>query len=125
MRPPWGNGAPLATGHHRSRCTLVDYYALIAYAAATLDKNTAVCRRALYERARTSLVAQMRKFDPPLRESEIRREQFALEEAIRKFEAERLSRLAQRDDRLIGKLNELVEKMHQMRQQMSARALPD
>jgi len=103
----------------------VDYYALIAYAAATLDKNTAVCRRALYERARTSLVAQMRKFDPPLRESEIRREQFALEEAIRKFEAERLSRLAQRDDRLIGKLNELVEKMHQMRQQMSARALPD
>jgi len=101
MRPPWVNGAPLATGHHRSRCTLVDYYALIAYAAATLDKNTAVCRRALYERARTSLVAQMRKFDPPLRESEIRREQFALEEAIRKFEAERLSRLAQRDVRAL------------------------
>ena len=61
---------------------LADYYALIAYAAATLDKNTAASRRLLYERARASLVTQMRKLDPPLTESEIRREQFALEEAI-------------------------------------------
>jgi len=94
-------------------------------AAATLDKNTAACRRALYERARTSLVTQMRKFDPPLCDSEIRHEQFALEEAIRRFEAEKLSRLAQRDDQLTGKLNDLVQKMHQMRQQMSLRALLD
>jgi hypothetical protein len=79
---------------------LADYYALIAYAAATLDKNTAASRRLLYERARASLVTQMRKLDPPLTESEIRREQFALEEAIRKLEAEKLSRLAQRNDRL-------------------------
>jgi hypothetical protein len=67
----------------------------------------------------------MRKFDPPLSESAIRREQFALEEAIRKLEAEKLSRLAKRDDQLIGKLNELVEKMHKMRQRMPLHALLD
>ena len=95
---------------------MADYYALLAYAAAILEKNTAASRRALYERARTSLVVQMRKLDPPLTESTIRREQFALENAIRKLEAEKLSRLARRDDQLIGKLNELVQKMQQMRQ---------
>jgi len=95
---------------------LADYYALMAYAAAFLEKNTAASRRALYERARTSLVVQMRKLDPPLAESTIRREQFALEQAIRRLEAEKLSRLARRDDQLIGKLNELVQKMQQMRQ---------
>src|SRR5215471_583190 len=88
----------------------------MAYAAAFLEKNTAASRRALYERARTSLVVQMRKLDPPLTESAIRREQFALETAIRRLEAEKLSRLAQRDDRLVGRLNELVHKMQQMRQ---------
>ena len=97
---------------------LADYYALMAYAAATLDKNTAASRRLLYERARASLVARMRKLDPPLTESEIRREQFALEEAIRKLEAEKLTRLAQRDDRLTGKLNELAQEIHRMRQRM-------
>jgi hypothetical protein len=86
----------------------------MAYAAAVLDKNTAACRRALYERARTTLVAQMRKLDPPLSDSEIRREQFALEQAIRRLEADKLARLAQRDDELIGKLNELVQEMQQI-----------
>ena len=104
---------------------LADYYALLAYAAATLDKNTAASRRLLYERARLSLVTQMRKLDPPLTESAIRREQFALEEAIRKLEAEKLSRLAQRNDQLTGKLNELVQEMHRMRRRMPAHALHD
>jgi uncharacterized membrane protein YccC len=104
---------------------LADCYALLAYAAATLDKNTAALRRAFYDRARTSLVAQMRKLDPPLPQSEIRREQFALEEAIRRFEADKLSRLAQRDDDLIGKLNKLAQKIHQMQQRMPPRTLPD
>jgi hypothetical protein len=100
---------------------LADYYALLAYAAANLDKNTAALRGALYERARLSLVTQMRKLDPPLTESEIRREQFALEEAIRKLEADKLSRLAQRDNRLIGELNDLVQKMDRLRQRMPFR----
>jgi hypothetical protein len=57
---------------------LADYYALLAYAAANLDKNTAALRRALYERARINLVTQMRKLDPPFTKSQIRREQLAL-----------------------------------------------
>jgi len=67
---------------------MTDYYPLIARAVAGLDKNTGDQRRALYERARTALVAQLRGLDPPLSESEITRERLALEESIRKVEAE-------------------------------------
>jgi hypothetical protein len=67
---------------------MTDYYPLIGRAIAGLDKNTGESRRALYERARTALVAQLRGLDPPLTESEITRERLALEEAIRKVEAE-------------------------------------
>src|SRR5439155_7409310 len=57
-------------------------------AVAGLDKNTGDARRELYERARTALVAQLRGVDPALNESDITRERLALEEAIRKVEAE-------------------------------------
>src|SRR5687768_4280662 len=67
---------------------MADYYPLIARAVAGLDKNTGEQRRALYERARTALVAQLRGVQPPLEESEITRERLALEEAIRRIEAE-------------------------------------
>jgi hypothetical protein len=67
---------------------MTDYYPLIAKAVAGLEKNTGDQRRALYERARTALVAQLRGLDPPLTESEITRERLALEEAIRKVESE-------------------------------------
>src|SRR5438105_14753982 len=67
---------------------MTDYYPLIAKAVAGLEKNTGESRRALYERARTALVAQLRGLDPPLTESEITRERLALEESIRKVEAE-------------------------------------
>jgi hypothetical protein len=67
---------------------MTDYYPLIARAVAGLDKNSGDQRRALYERARTALVAQLRGLDPPLTESEITRERLALEESIRKVEAE-------------------------------------
>ena len=67
---------------------MADYYPLIARAIAGLDKNTGEARRALYERARTALVAQLRATEPPLQESEITKERLALEEAIRKVEAE-------------------------------------
>ena len=39
---------------------MADYYPLIARAVAGLEKNTGENRRALYERARTALVAQLR-----------------------------------------------------------------
>src|SRR5882724_3310407 len=68
---------------------MADYYPLVAKAISGLEKNTGEGRRALYERARTALVAQLRGMnDPPLTEAEITRERLALEEAIRKVEAE-------------------------------------
>lgn len=67
---------------------MADYYPLIARAVAGLDKNTGENRRALYERARAALVAQLRGVDPPLEETEVTRERLALEESIRKVEAE-------------------------------------
>jgi hypothetical protein len=67
---------------------MADYYPLIAKAVAGLDKSTGEVRRALYERARTALVTQLRGVLPALSESDITRERLALEEAIRKVEAE-------------------------------------
>src|SRR5690242_10090822 len=72
---------------------MTDYYPLIGKAVAGLEKNTGEARRALYERARTALVNQLRNMNPPLTESEITRERLALEEAIRKVEAEAARRL--------------------------------
>jgi len=67
---------------------MADYYPLIARAVAGLERNTGDARRALYERARTALVAQLRGVTPTLTESDVTRERLALEEAIRKVEAE-------------------------------------
>jgi hypothetical protein len=71
---------------------MADYYPLIARAVAGLDKSTGEARRALYERARTALVAQLRGVTPALSESDITRERLALEESIRKVEAEAAKR---------------------------------
>ena len=71
---------------------MADYYPLIARAVAGLDKNTGENRRALYERARAALVNQLRGVDPPLEESDITRERLALEESIRRIEAEAAKR---------------------------------
>jgi hypothetical protein len=67
---------------------MADYYPLIARAVTGLDKSTGDGRRALYERARTALVTQLRGVVPALSEADITRERLALEEAIRKVEAE-------------------------------------
>jgi len=67
---------------------MADYFPLIAKAITGLDKSTGEARRALYERARTALVTQLRGVVPALNESDITRERLALEEAIRKAEAE-------------------------------------
>src|ERR1700726_3457492 len=67
---------------------MTDYQPLIARAVQGLGKSTGEARRALYERARTALVTQLRGVVPALSESDITRERLALEEAIRKVEAE-------------------------------------
>jgi hypothetical protein len=72
---------------------MADYYPLIARAIAGLDPNApGESRRALYERARAALIAQLRGVQPPLSESEITRERLALEEAVRKVEGEAAQR---------------------------------
>ncbi|MFY9688148.1 MAG: hypothetical protein WAJ88_20320 [Pseudolabrys sp.] len=72
---------------------MADYYPLIARAVSGLDKNTGENRRALYDRARVALVGQLRGVQPALEESDITRERLALEEAIRKVEAETAKRV--------------------------------
>ena len=67
---------------------MADYYPLISRAVAGLEKNNGENRRTLYERARAALLAQLRGVTPALNESDITRERLALEEAIRKVEAE-------------------------------------
>ena len=67
---------------------MADYYPLISRAVAALEKNNGENRRALYERARGALLAQLRGVTPALNESDITRERLALEESIRKVEAE-------------------------------------
>ena len=67
---------------------MTDYQSLIARAVEGLDLHKVETRRALYERARTALVTQLRAVDPPLSESAIAKERLALESAIRKVEAD-------------------------------------
>jgi hypothetical protein len=72
---------------------MADYYPLIARAIAGLDPSApGEQRRALYERARAALIAQLRSVQPPLSESEITRERLSLEEAVRKVESEAAQR---------------------------------
>src|SRR3984885_6276233 len=79
---------------------MTDYQPLIARAIEGLGKSTGEARRALYERARSALVTQLRSVEPPLSESEITRGRLSLEEAIRKVEADaaRKSRMEARTE---------------------------
>jgi len=71
---------------------MADYYPLIARAVDGLGASTGEARRALYERARAALVAQLRAIEPALSEADITRERLALEDAIRKVEGETVRR---------------------------------
>src|SRR5437763_11523382 len=74
---------------------MADYYPLISRAVAGLEKNNGENRRSVYERARAALIAQLRGVSPALPEGDITRERLALEEAIRKVEAEAARQFAQ------------------------------
>ena len=75
-----------ATGHET--CSMADYYPLISRALDGLSDKTPDMRRAVYERARGALMAQLQSLDPPLPAAEITRERLALDEAIDRIEAE-------------------------------------
>ena len=74
---------PTSGGHRRP-----NYDRLLARAVNGVDMSTAEARHAVYERARNALVAQLRFNQPALSKADITKERLALEEAIRKVEAE-------------------------------------
>lgn len=67
---------------------MADFYPILSRAVAGLADNSPDTRRAIYDRARTALVAQLRGLDPPLGEAEIMRERLALDEAVSRIEAQ-------------------------------------
>ncbi|MBS7705293.1 histidine kinase [Chelatococcus asaccharovorans] len=67
---------------------MADYYTLLQRAISGLPENTPETRGAIYERARTVLVQQLRKVEPPLPEADIDREYAALDLVIARIEAE-------------------------------------
>src|ERR1700761_3478539 len=72
---------------------MADYYPLTARAIAGLVPSApSESRRALYERAPSARMSQLRSVHPPLSESEITRERLSLEEAVRKVESEAAQR---------------------------------
>ncbi|MGX1743447.1 histidine kinase [Bosea sp. NPDC055353] len=67
---------------------MADFYPILARAVAGLPETSPEARRAIYDRARTALVAQLRGLDPPLSEAEIMRERLSLDEAVARIEAD-------------------------------------
>ena len=67
---------------------MADYHSLLMRAVANLtNAGTPESRGAIYGRARKALLEQLRSLRPPLPESDIAREEKALDEAIAKIEA--------------------------------------
>jgi hypothetical protein len=67
---------------------MADFYPILSRAVAGLPDKSPEARRAVYDRARAALVAQLRGLDPPLGEAEIMRERLSLDEAVAKVEAD-------------------------------------
>ncbi len=67
---------------------MADYYSLISRAVSALPLSSIEAREALYGRARTALVTQLKNIQPPVGEADIRAESRALEEAIARIELE-------------------------------------
>jgi hypothetical protein len=68
---------------------MADYYSLLSRAVSNLPKSSpASARRAIYDRARKALIGQLRSLKPALPESDIAREENALDAAVSRLEAE-------------------------------------
>src|SRR5262249_27309192 len=65
---------------------MVDYYSILSRAVASLRPNTGEQRRALYQRARQTLVDKFRAVDPGSSHADLRTESAALEAAIQRIE---------------------------------------
>lgn len=67
---------------------MADYYPLLARALEAMPDRSPALRKAVYERARSALIGQLRSLDPPLSEADIDIEARALETAIDRLETE-------------------------------------
>lgn len=67
---------------------MADYKELLRRAISVLPENNGAARRAVYEKARTALVGQLRAIDPPLPAREITQHRLQLEDCIRQVERE-------------------------------------
>jgi hypothetical protein len=70
---------------------MTDYYPVIARAVSGLTADSPQARQQLYERARKIVDAELHSRNPPIPAPEMLRQHFALENAIRKVEAESTS----------------------------------
>jgi len=64
-----------------------DYYSLLAAGREFAEFSPPSTRRAIYERARKALTNQLRSVKPPLPETDIAREERALDDAVARLEA--------------------------------------
>lgn len=67
---------------------MADYYPLLARALDALPDRSPALRKAVYERARSALIGQLRSLEPPLSDADIGTESDALETAIRRLETD-------------------------------------
>jgi len=81
---------------------MTEFYPVLKRFVDGLTDNTAAARRTIYEKARTVLLERLRGQRPALPEKDITRERLALEEAVRRIEAEAARRLRDPLARLIG-----------------------
>ena len=84
VRPPPVDGGAGECSERK----MAEYYPLLAKAVAGLPNSTPEIRRAVYERARKALLAQLLSLDPPLAEADIARETEALDGAVARLEGE-------------------------------------
>lgn len=78
----------LATCFGQGDDRMADYYSVLARAVVNLETGDGGAREELYERARSIIVAELRKQNPKISALTITHEQAALEAAIRRLEAE-------------------------------------
>src|SRR4029079_9192889 len=67
---------------------MADYKELLRRAVEALPENNGAARRAVYEKARTALVGQLRAITPPLPARDITQHRLQLEDCIRQVEQE-------------------------------------
>ena len=67
---------------------MADYKELLRRAITALPENNGAARRAVYEKARSALVGQLRAITPPLPARDITQHRLQLEDCIRQVEQE-------------------------------------